>query len=73
MTKQIEPHVQRVIDEKKELDDKIAKLKKFLGSNKIGVIKLTPIHSGLLHNQLDAMERYSEILALRIEEFEKES
>jgi hypothetical protein len=58
----------RVVDEKAQLDDKIAKLTDFF---------VNPIYENLpsderirLHLQWDAMTRYSKILGERIEAFQ---
>lgn len=63
-----EPHQQRVVDEKTELDDKIDKLKKF--------ILLKPVFKNLsvaeqswLHIQLYHMQQYSVVLGERINSF----
>lgn len=60
-------HKERVLAEKRELDEKIGKLKTFFGNS---------IYAGINHDeqdrineQLAAMHRYSEILADRIENF----
>jgi hypothetical protein len=64
----MQPHQQRVVDEKKELDEKLDKLKAF--------IETSPIFKGLhqdergrLNRQFDVMAEYSSILAQRIAEF----
>jgi len=61
------PHQQRVIDEKRELDDRLAKLEAFFE---------TPIFVGLdlaeqqrLHDQAVAMHEYANILADRVDAF----
>lgn len=63
----LQPHQQRVVDEKAELDEKLAKLSAFFD---------TPIYAGLsnaeqhrLHGQSVAMKAYSDILGQRIEAF----
>ena len=63
----MQPHQKRVVDEKAELDDKMAKLKAF---------GLTPIFNGLpteekqrLTEQEMHMGRYSDVLARRIAAF----
>lgn len=67
MTKELAPHQQRVVDEKVELDVKLAKLENFL---------LTPLHDGLpeaersrLARQHNAMHDYSRVLGERIRAF----
>jgi len=61
------PHQQRVVDEKAELDGRLAKLEAFFD---------TPIFAGLdpaeqqrLHDQAVAMHEYANILADRVEAF----
>lgn len=63
----MQPHQQRVIDEKAELDEKLEKLKSFF---------TTDIFAGLdtdemerLQRQADHMEAYSGVLGERIEAF----
>ena len=67
MSKQLAPHQQRVVDEKRELDDLREKLMVFFS---------TPIFHGLpesgqirLERQAVAMRSYSEILGERIAAF----
>ena len=67
MTTQLAPHQQRVVDEKRELDDRREKLMAFFS---------TPIFHGLpeseqirLERQAVAMRSYSEILGERIAAF----
>lgn len=64
----MEAHQQRVVDEKTELDDKIMKLRVFIGSNPI-FFNLPVEDQGLLEEQLYFMERYSKILGFRIKRF----
>jgi predicted nucleic acid-binding Zn-ribbon protein len=66
-TKQYQPHQQRVVDEKSELDAKREKLHAFFDN---------PIFNGLeskeqtlLRRQYEAMAEYSNILAQRIQGF----
>lgn len=63
----MQPHQQRVVDEKAELDDKITKLAAFIN----GDICKTLEHRNqeLLSKQLGYMRNYSETLSLRIERF----
>lgn len=62
------PHQQRVIDEKKELDDKATKLSQFIGTNPvfetIGVDERER-----MKEQCEIMWQYSEILGKRIAAF----
>ena len=63
----IPPYQQRVIDEKKELDDRIEKLVAFQDTD---VFKaLDPVDSGLLIMQANAMQTYSDLLSHRILRF----
>lgn len=54
----------RVVEEKKELDERRARLDAFICS--VAFMRLTPSEMELLHKQSDAMQEYSEILANRI-------
>lgn len=63
----LEPHQQRVVDEKAALDEKLGKLVPFFG---------TPLFAGLpeaeqsrLRNQARFMDGYSAVLGERIEAF----
>lgn len=58
----------RVIAEKKELDEKAIKLSNFIGISD-GFNKLDTKCKELLREQNDIMWQYSEILGLRIAEF----
>jgi hypothetical protein len=63
----MQPHQQRVVDEKQELDDKITKLMAFIGGD---IFKsLERRDQELLSQQLGHMRSYSETLSLRIERF----
>lgn len=63
-----QPHQQRVVDEKAELDDKRAKLSVFITENPL-FHKLDRPEQGRLREQQDVMLHYSQILAERIEAF----
>lgn len=63
----MQPHQQRVIDEKKELDIKLDKLTDFLKSERSKTVSLPDIE--LLVKQQDVMSEYSSILARRIVNF----
>lgn len=66
--KNMQPHQQRVVDEKKELDDKLNKLKAFIEANPI--FKALPEDErGRLGRQFDVMAEYSSILSQRIVAF----
>lgn len=63
----MQPHQQRVVDEKAELDDKISKLTTFTGGD---IFK--SIHQedqDLLIDQLSLMAKYSQVLEKRISRF----
>lgn len=63
-TKPTEPHQQRVINEKDDLDKKIVALKRFVNSNSINLA--SEGEQELLKKQLVAMVTYSDILMARI-------
>lgn len=64
----MQPHQDRVVTEKKELDEKLDKLKAFIETNPI--FKTLPQTEQLLLNrQYDAMAEYSHILGQRINGF----
>lgn len=63
-----QPHQQRVVDEKKELDEKLDRLKAFIETNPI----FKTLHEDervRLNRQFDAMAEYSSILSQRIAAF----
>lgn len=62
------PYQQRVVDEKKELDDKLEKLSKFIDNEDL-FFALEIEDQDLLGEQEDLMKRYSEVLQKRIERF----
>ena len=64
----IQPHEQRVIDEKTQLKDKLDKLLEFLQKGQPSFID--DKNWALLNEQYDAMNWYYTILASRIELFE---
>lgn len=63
----MQPHQQRVVDEKTELDSKIEKLNAFINSEAIK--KVDEQEQFRLGAQSVAMQRYSDILAERIANF----
>lgn len=65
---QLQPHQQRVVDEQKELDAKIDKLKAFIMESPI-FQKLPDAERSRLNQQYDVMVVYSRILGARIEAF----
>jgi hypothetical protein len=64
----MQPHQQRVVDEKVELDKKAKALSEFIGNNPI-FETLDPAEQERLKVQNDVMWRYSEILGARIAAF----
>ncbi len=64
---QFQPFQQRVIDEKCELDEKLAKLNAFIETNAFQ--SLDRIDQILLRRQLWTMQEYSKTLELRIKKF----
>jgi len=64
----MQPHQQRVVDEKSELDDKREKLSAFKASNPL-YFKLPDDEQHRLSRQLSVMTEYSEILGERITAF----
>jgi len=62
------PHQQRVIDEKRELDEKAAKLSVFIDSNPM-FGKLDPAEKERMKEQSAIMWKYSDILSQRIAAF----
>ncbi len=70
---ELKPHQQRVVDEKAELDQKLAALTAFIGTSRVG----NTIFGGLperermrLYAQQRVMTEYSAILGERIADFE---
>ena len=63
----MQPHQQRVVDEKKELDDKLTKLMLFL-TGKV-YLSLAPEEQKRLQDQSKMMAQYSSILGARIAAF----
>lgn len=63
-----QPHQQRVVDEKAELDDKATKLSEFIGTNPI-FETLDPAEQERMKEQCEIMWQYSEILGKRIAAF----
>lgn len=68
----MQPHEERVITEKQELDEKLSKLKAFCFHPGSPIFKgLAPVDRDLLEDQYNAMKDYSEILGKRIARFSK--
>lgn len=71
MNKDHPEFVKRIIDEKKDLDDRLVKLNKFLGSIKIGIVSVSDTQQDLLKDQMFHMSNYSETLDRRIKDLTK--
>ncbi len=61
---EIQPHQQRVVDEKAQLDERIKKLQTFIWGEKFD--KLDRVEQDLMRQQLDAMHNYSTVLNNRL-------
>lgn len=68
MTKQLQPHQQRVVDELSELKDKTSKLGAFILDNPI-YLKLDTEDQKDMQTQFDAMCIYCDALERRISRF----
>ena len=64
---ELQPHQQRVVDEKAELDAKLAKLDAFGRTEMFA--SLPPDEQGRLNRQHSIMEQYSAVLGERIRAF----
>jgi hypothetical protein len=64
----MQPHQQRVVDEKAELDEKLEKLEKFIHENDL-FQKLPSDEQERMCRQQNAMKQYSEVLGERIAAF----
>lgn len=64
----MQPHQQRVVDERKELTEKLDKLKAFIETNPV-FKTLSTDEQGRLNRQFDVMAEYSSILGQRIAAF----
>lgn len=67
MSNQLQPHQQRVVDENKELGDRLAKLLAFFQSPIF--LKLSEAERSRLRNQARFMDGYAAVLEERIEAF----
>ena len=63
----MQPHEQRVLDEKKELDEKRIKLAALIGGEMFSSLPLE--EQARLHHQSSVMQTYSDILGERITHF----
>ena len=68
----MEDYQLRVVEEKKELDNKIEKLDDFI-SSKVFLKNVSSTQQDLLLLQHQWMSNYSKVLELRIQDFEKEN
>lgn len=59
------PHIQRIVDEAEELNEKIKKLDAFIKDNPI-FKEQSAIDQQLMKRQLTVMEEYLEILDMRL-------
>jgi len=69
MSQQLAPHQQRVVDEKRDLDEKLKKLTAFISSESFATIVQDDDERGRLVCQEEIMKDYSAVLAERIAEF----
>lgn len=67
MTAALEAFQQRVVDEKKDLDEKISKLKAFFDTKVFNDLPLED--QSLLYRQYNVMRPYQQVLAERIAKF----
>lgn len=65
--KDLQPHQQRVVDEKAELDEKLGKLRAFFGTDIFA--NLEDAEMDRLQRQADHMSAYSGVLGERIAAF----
>ena len=68
MRKPVAPHQERVVQEKKDLDEKAQKLSDFIGTNPT-FATIDPAEQERLREQCEIMWQYSEILGQRIAAF----
>ena len=65
----MQPHQERVVVEKNELDEKLSKLKGFVFGDGRIFKTLDPEERNRLEDQFTAMKKYSDILGARIAAF----
>jgi hypothetical protein len=66
----VKSYQERVINEKRDLDEKLERLKSFcFGDSNILFSELNPVDRDLLEDQFTIMRNYSRILGKRIERF----
>ena len=64
----MQPYQERVVEEKRELDEKAHKLSDFIGNNPL-FDNIAPDEQELMKEQCETMWEYSEILGKRIDGF----
>ena len=69
MSQQLAPHQQRVVDEKRDLDEKLQKLTAFISSESFATIVQDADERGRLVRQDEIMKDYSAVLGERIAAF----
>ena len=69
MIQQLAPHQQRVVDEKRDLDEKLKKLTAFISSESFATIVQDADERGRLVCQEEIMKDYSAVLGERIAAF----
>ena len=69
MSQQLAPHQQRVVDEKRDLDEKLQKLTAFISSESATTIVQDAEERGRLVRQEGLMKDYSAVLGERIAAF----
>ena len=69
MSQQLAPHQQRVVDEKRDLDEKLQKLTAFISSESFATIVQDADEHGRLVFQEEIMKDYSAVLGERIAAF----
>lgn len=67
--KQLQPHQQRVVDERNTLNENIVKLAAFLYSENFHSVVTSRNEQYRMHRQLTIMRDYSEVLMERIKNF----
>jgi hypothetical protein len=63
----LQPHQQRVVEERAQLSDKVDKLETFVGSRTY--TQLLPAEQARLQRQLHIMQLYEQVLSERISAF----
>ncbi len=66
MSKEVEPHIQRIVTERDELIARLAKLDAFTASEAFSTIVPNMMDRELLHKQSEVMQEYANILSERL-------